>query len=360
LTRELLEQLVAHASVAGRPNAGIAGFVREWLEARGVRCAVAGDADGTRINLLAETGPPEGAGVLLSAHMDVVAADPAGWSSDPFRLTVRDGRLAGRGTTDMKGFLAVAMTAMARAAETTLAEPLRLAVSTDEEIGCVGVRDLLPAVAALPARPRLCIVGEPTGMRLAVAHKGKLALRATLHGEARHSSEAPLAQNAVMRAAQLVVALGDRGRALADSGRRDARFAVPHSTLSVGPIAGGVSVNIIPDRCTVDFEVRTLPGEDARELLPELPAEAEIETLAEYPGLDGDAGPFQALLGVERGEALSFGTEAGLYAQLGIPTAVCGPGDMADAHRANESIAVEQLERCAETLDRVVEALRLR
>jgi acetylornithine deacetylase len=354
--RELLARLVAFPSVAGEPNGDIAGFVRDWLVARGARCTVAADPTGTRLNLLCETGP-EGSGVMLAAHMDVVAADAAQWSGDPFGLEERDGTLVGRGAADMKGFLALAMTAMADAAARPLREPLRLAVSTDEEIGCAGAPYLLPLVAALPEKPRLCLVGEPTGMRLAVAHKGKLALRATLRGEARHSSEAATAENAVVKAAQLVVALNERGRGLAASGRRDDRFAVPHSTVSVGPISGGVSVNVIPDRCTVDFELRNLPGDDPRALLPPLGDAVALEPLAEYPALDGDPAPFQDLLGVDPGPALSFGTEAGLYAKLGIPAAVCGPGDIADAHRPDESIATEQLDRCAEVLARVVRSL---
>jgi acetylornithine deacetylase len=349
----LLERLVAFPSVPGGPNGEIAGFVQGWLRERGVACdAVPGD-DG-RINLLATRGPAEGAGILLAAHMDVVPAGD-GWTSDPWILEHVDGRLAARGSADMKGFLACAMTAIAAAAD--LRRPLHLAVSTDEEIGCVGVRDLLPAVSALPSLPAVCIVGEPTGMRLVTAHKGKLAQRATLQGIARHSSEAPLADNAVERAAELVLALRDRGRELAASGRRDGRFAISHSTISVGPIHGGVALNIVPDRCTVEFEARNLPGDDPASLLPDL-APAELELLASYPALDGDPAPFAELLDAEPGPAIDFGTEAGLYAELGIPTAVCGPGEIVDAHRPGESIAIEQLERCEAVLAKLVARLR--
>jgi acetylornithine deacetylase len=352
--RELLERLVAFPSVAGGPNGEIAAFVQGWLGERGVACdAVAGD--GGRVNLLARRGPADVPGVMLAAHMDVVPADADGWSGDPWRLERQGDRLAGRGSVDMKGFLACAMTAIAGAGE--LSRPLHLAVSTDEEIGCVGVRDLLPAVRDLPALPFACIVGEPTGMRLVTAHKGKLAFRATLRGHARHSSEAPLADNAVEHAAELVLALRDRGRELATSGRQDARFAIPHSTISVGPMHGGVALNIVPDHCTVEFELRNLPGDDARSLLPGT-GPAELEQLAAYPALDGDPAPLHGLIDAEPGDAIDFGTEAGLYAQLGIPTAVCGPGNIADAHRADESIEIEQLERCEAVLVRLVERLR--
>ncbi|MDX6548692.1 MAG: acetylornithine deacetylase [Gaiellales bacterium] len=352
--RELLQRLVAFPSVAGRPNGEIAGFVRGWLSERGVACdEVAGD--GGRVNVLARRGPAGVAGVMLAAHMDVVPADADGWSGDPWRLERRGDRLAARGSADMKGFLACAMVAIAGAEE--LSRPLHLAVSTDEEIGCVGVRDLLPAVQALPALPFACVVGEPTGMRLVTAHKGKLAFQATLRGSARHSSQAPLADNAVEHAAELVLALRDRGRELAASGRRDDRFAIPHSTISVGPIHGGVALNVVPDRCTVEFELRNLPGDDAASLLPDT-GPAELEQLAAYPALDGDPRPFDGLIDAEPGDAIDFGTEAGLYAQLGIATAVCGPGQIADAHRADESIEIEQLERCDAVLAQLVAGLR--
>ena len=355
MTDALLERLVAFPSVAGRPNDEIAAFVRSWLEERGVLCQTV-TGGGGRVGLLASTGPGQVSGVLLAAHMDVVAADGDGWSGDPWRLRERNDRLVGRGSADMKGFLACAMRAMAAAAGRPLARPLLLAISTDEEIGCVGVRDLLPVVAALPAQPSACIVGEPTEMRLVTAHKGKVAFRATLRGSARHSSEAPLADNAVEHAAELVLALRDRGRALAATGRRDERFAIPHSTISVGPIHGGVALNVVPDRCTVEFELRNLPGDDPAALLPDTGG-AELEPLAAYPGLDGSAAPFEGLLDAEPGPAIDFGTEAGLYAQLGIATAVCGPGSIDDAHRGDESIAIDQLERCDAALSALVERL---
>ena len=343
----LLARLVAFPSVAGLPNGAIAGFIAGWLHDHGVACREVNGASG-RVGLLAHAG--RGEGVLLAAHMDVVEVAGQDWSGDPWTLTDRNGRLIGRGAADMKGFLACAMLVMADAANG--GRSLLLAVSTDEEIGCVGVRDLLPVVASLETRPRACVVGEPTGMRLASAHKGKLALRATLHGTARHSSEAPLADNAVEHAAELVLALRDRGRDLAGSGRRDERFAIPHSTVSVGPIHGGTALNIVPDRCTVELEVRTVPGDDAAALLPPLDR-VDVEQLAAYPPLDGGGEAIAELLGVEPREAIDFGTEAGLYAELGIPTGVCGPGDIGDAHRADESVEHEQLLRCLDALRRL-------
>jgi acetylornithine deacetylase len=344
----LLARLVAFPSVAGLPNAEIAGFIAGWLRDHGVECREVTGERG-RVGLLAQTG--DGGGVLLAAHMDVVEVAGQDWTGDPWALTEQGTRLVGRGAADMKGFLACAMLAMVEAARG--GAPLLLAVSTDEEIGCLGVRDLLPVVASLARRPRACVVGEPTGMRLAAAHKGKLALRATLHGTARHSSEAPPADNAVEHAAELVLALRDRGRELVASGRRDERFAIPHSTMSVGPIHGGTALNIVPDRCTVEFEVRSVPGDDARALLPPLRG-ADVAHLADYPPLDGGGEGIADLLEVEVRGAIDFGTEAGLYAELGIPTAVCGPGDIAAAHRADESVEQDQLARCLAALRRLI------
>ena len=351
-SRALLERLVAFPSVTGRPNGDIATFVAGWLRERGVAVRELPGPDG-RVGLVARCGEGAG-GVVLAAHMDVVDVDAQPWTSDPWTVRESGGRLAGRGTADMKGFLACGMDALAEAANRTLRRPLMLAVSTDEEIGCRGVHDILPAV--LERAPAVCIVGEPTGMLLVTAHKGKASWRATVRGEARHSSEAPRADNAVEHAAELVLALRDRGRELADRGRRDERFTIPHSTISVGPIHGGTAVNIVPDRCTVEFEVRTVPGDDPAGLVPDLRG-AELEQLAGYAGLDGDPAPFAGLIDAAPGGAIDFGTEAGTYAKAGIATAVCGPGDIADAHRADESVAVEQLDRCERVLAALVDRL---
>ena len=350
----LLERLVAFPSVAGRSNDEIAVFVAKYLSDRGVGAELVPGPNG-RVGVVARSGDGEG-GVLLSAHMDVVGVEGQPWTTDPWTLRASGDRLVGRGAADMKGFLACAMEAVIRAADAGLRRPLLLAASTDEEIGCRGVGDLLPRVLEL--RPSHCIVGEPTGLRLVTAHKGKDTWRATLRGEARHSSEAPLADNAVEHAAELVLALRDRGRELEAAGRRDERFGIPHSTISVGPIHGGTAVNVVPDLCTLEFEVRTIPGDQPADLLPPT-GDAELEQLATYPGLDGDPAAFARLIDAPMGPAIDFGTEAGVYAAAGIPTAVCGPGDIADAHRADESVALDELARCEQLLERLLGRLSI-
>lgn len=370
---ELLAELVALATIAGRPNAELIELVRGRLAARGIDAATvvsASRADG--LNLHATVGPPVPGGLMLAAHTDVVDVEGQAWSSDPFRLTRVGETLRGRGTTDMKGFVAAAVCAAERAATLPLRRPLTLALSCDEELGCAGVPSLLEVLAATPQRPGLCVVGEPTRMRVADRHKGKVRLRVDVRGRAVHSAAAPSGVNAVVYAAYLVTALDDLGGGLAGDLRDDA-FAVPHATLSVGPIQGGVSTNIVPESCTFEFELRTLPGQEAqpvldraRALAAELEREMrsvapeaaiELTELARYPGLRAAPG-VPSLPGSGEPIAVDFGTEAGLYRDaLDVPVVVCGPGDMARAHRADEYIELSELRAGVEMLDRLVDGL---
>lgn len=375
---EILERLIAFPTVAGTPNVELVAWVADLLDGAGAEVAVLPGTRPDARNLHAVLGPADVPGVVLSAHSDVV--DPAGqaWSGDPFVLRRADGRLYGRGTADMKGFLAAALAAACAARGRRLRRPLHVALSSDEELGCRGVGPLLDALAALEVRPRYAIVGEPTELRVVVAHKGKAAWRVRVRGRACHSALAPQGVNAVAYAARLVVALDELGRELA-RGPLDAAFSVPHATLSAGPIAGGVAVNLVPDACRVDFELRTLPGQAAEEVLARVAKVAaaleaemhavdpetgiELEPLAAYPGLaaepDGAAAREVArLAGTEAGGAVDFGTEAGLYQQrLGIPVVVCGPGSMAQGHRPDEFVAVAQLEAAEAMLHRLVDEL---
>jgi acetylornithine deacetylase len=329
---DLLRRLVAFRSIAGRPNEPIASFVERWLREAGLEVRRVAAGSGERVNLYA-AGGPAGDGPMLSAHMDVVDVAGQEWAADPFELRVKDGRAFGRGTADMKGFLACALLAARGAARA--GRPLHLAISTDEEIGCAGARSLVPAVAAAGLRPSLVVVGEPTGMRRATAHKGKIAVRVHVAGKAVHSALAPQGENAVVAAARLIVGLDGDAASLAGE-RRDPRFSVPHSTISVGPIRGGAALNIVPDSCSFEVEMRTIPGDDPQRLLGLLNGPAEVEEVASYPALDG-----------EGGDALDFGTEAGLWQQaLGVPVEVRGPGHIADAHRAEESVELAQLDEC--------------
>lgn len=376
--REILARLVGFPTISADPNLGLIDWVEALLVAHGVPVTRVPDATGAKAGIVATAGPAERPGVILSAHSDVVPVAGQAWSRDPFILAERDGRLYGRGTTDMKGFLACALHAMLRAAARPLAAPLHLALSWDEEIGCVGVRTLLPAVAALPVPAALCIVGEPTRMAVVTGHKGKVAARATCTGRDGHSALAPHALNAIHLACDFVAALRSRQAAIADGGHRDPAYAVPYTTLHAGRIEGGVALNVVANRATVDFEIRNLAADDPEAILDGLRTDAErivaperdrfpesaiaIDVVNAYPGLDTDPAAsevalVQALAGTGTGK-VAFGTEAGLFSGvLGVPTVVCGPGDMAQGHRPDEFVAETELAACDAMLDRLIERL---
>lgn len=377
---DILTRLVAFPTLSRQSNLEFLDYVESLLRPAGVRCERFSSTDASQANLWASVGPEGSGGVVLSGHCDVVPVTGQSWSRDPFILHLEDGRYCGRGTADMKGFLAVAIHAMLRAAERPLMQPLHLAISYDEEIGCLGVRGMLAVLAARPARPALCIIGEPTGMRIAHGHKGKRALRACCHGQEGHSALAPQALNAVHLGAALVMQLKARQDLLEVSGARDLAYEVPYSTLHVGTMQGGTALNIVPNRCELDFELRNVSGDDPDAIIADIRHDAEaiasphrnrfpdarieIEDVSGYPGLDTPADIpaiawLNALLG--RDEPLtkvSFGTEGGLFQQsLGLPTLVCGPGHMAQGHKPDEYVSVEQLKDCADFLAALTEAL---
>ncbi|WFE76647.1 acetylornithine deacetylase [Roseinatronobacter sp. S2] len=377
---DILARLVAFPTLSRQSNLELLEYVESLLRPAGIRCERFFSTDATQANLWASVGPEGSGGVVLSGHCDVVPVAGQAWSRDPFALHLEEGRYYGRGTADMKGFLAVAIHAMLRATERPLIQPLHLAISYDEEIGCLGVRGMLGALAARPARPALCIVGEPTGMRIAHGHKGKRALRACCHGQEGHSALAPQALNALHLGAAFVTRLQARQDALEANGARDAAYEIPYSTLHVGVMQGGTALNIVPNRCDLDFELRNVPGDDPDAIIADIRQDAEaiaaphrnrfpnarieIEEVSGYPGLDTAADIpaiawLRALLG--RDDPLtkvSFGTEGGLFQQsLGLPTLVCGPGHMAQGHKPDEYVSVEQLHDCADFLAALTDAL---
>jgi acetylornithine deacetylase len=363
---QLLARLVGFPTVAGHSNEALIDWTAEQLEDAGaaVRMLPGPRADGHSLH--AVLGPADEPGVLLAAHTDVVAVDGQSWSHDPFALRVDGDRFYGRGAADMKGFIAAVLAAAP--GTRTLRRPLHLALSVDEELGCRGTPALLSALAIAP--PRWCVVGEPTRMRVVERHKGKLAFRVEVHGRACHSSRAPEGVNAVEYAARFIVALRD----VEDELRActDDRFGVPFATVSVGPIRGGVALNIVPDACTFEAEVRLLPGQDPaavlariRDLAAGLEAQMgeggiEVAELTRYPGLASSdaAAEIAALADASRNGSVDFGTEAGLYqAALNVPVVVCGPGDMAQAHVADEYLEADQLERAERFIRRIGDAL---
>ncbi len=375
-TREILARLLAFDTVSHRPNRALMDYVRGLLAEAGVESVLIPDAGGGKANLYATIGPAGLGGVMLSGHTDVVPVEGQAWTHPPFELTEADGRWYGRGAADMKGFVAAALAAFLAAARRPLKVPLHLALSYDEEIGCMGVRSLITMLEGAPVRPRFCIVGEPTGMQVATGHKGKVALRATCTGREGHSALAPMALNALHLAADFVNAVRALQARVAATGMRDGDYDVPYSTIHVGKLNGGVQVNIVPNHAVVDVEIRSLAGEDVAGLIEDLRAAAEaivaplraefpeaaivVERLWDYPGLGtpSDAAVVnfvKGLTGANGTMKVAFGTEGGLFdARLGIPTVICGPGSMAQGHKPDEYVSLEQMARCEAMLEALV------
>ncbi len=376
---EILARLVAFPSVSERSNADIQAYVAAFLAEHGVEAELLWSPDQRKANLFATLGPRDRAGIVLSGHTDVVPVEGQAWSSDPFGLTYRDGRYYGRGAADMKGFLACVLSFVGRLDARAMKTPLHLCFSHDEEIGCVGVRPMLAELSRRAFRPSLCIVGEPTLLRVATGHKGKLAARATCMGREGHSALAPKALNAIHLAADLLSVLRKLQDGLSRTGARDEDYDIPYSTVHAGMIAGGTALNIVPNRCTLDFEIRTIGADRAVDILARIEAETAIilkaarkgfpeaditfEVVNAYPGLDtpetSEALRFvRALVGDASPLKVAYGTEGGLFHEiLDVPTVICGPGSMAQGHRPDEFIAAAELDRCDAVLDRLAARL---
>ena len=374
-SRTLLERLVAFDTTSRESNLALIDFVWHYLTDLGVNCELIHNAGRSKANLYARLGPAGSGGILLSGHSDVVPVDGQNWSVPPFALSERDGKLYGRGTADMKGFIACMLAAVPHFLAQPLAQPLHLAISYDEEVGCLGVRTLLDVLASRPEKPDLCLIGEPTELQPVLGHKGKLAVRCEVQGAACHSAYAPQGVNAIQYAAKLIHRLTAIGEVFAAPERQNTRFDPPSTTVQTGLIQGGRALNIVPAECTFDFEVRTLPQDDAqqvaeeleryaqRELLPQMRAvnsdtEIRFYPLSSYPGLYTAAQSAAAqllahLTGSEAFSTVAFGTEGGLFHQAGIPSVICGPGSMAQGHKPDEFITIEQLDACDAMLRRL-------
>ncbi|MCB2054621.1 MAG: acetylornithine deacetylase [Geminicoccaceae bacterium] len=378
-TLEILDRLIGFDTVSANSNLPLIDHVRLHLAGLGVESELVANEDGTKANLLATIGPPDTEGIVLSGHTDVVPAAGQAWSSDPFVARRADERVYGRGAADMKGFVAVALGMVPSLLGRDLRRPVHLAFSYDEEVGCKGVPSLIDHMRDhLPRTPMGCIVGEPTMMTPVIGHKGKIGARCTVHGRTGHSALTHEAVNAVMYAGRLIAHLHETGTTLAATAEGPG-FVPPHTSVSVGRIEGGSQLNIVPDRCTFEFEFRLLPddvGQDrlaavrryASEVLePEMQrvdprAGITFEVLMDYPGFAADLDdPFVAtcseLLDTDEGGRVSFGTEAGWFTKKGMKSLVCGPGDIAVAHRPDEYVAVDQLVLCRSFLDRLVTRL---
>lgn len=370
----LLERLIALDTSYPHGNLPLLELAAERLAACGASLRWSWNDDRTKANLFATIGPADRPGLMLAGHTDVVPAGAQGWSSEPFRLARRDGRLFGRGTADMKGFVAAMLALAPACAAAPLALPIHFALTYDEEIGCIGVRRLIEDLRDFAPRPRLCVIGEPTMMRVVTGHKGRKAVRARVLGHPCHSSLNDQGVNAVEIAAELVARLRAMQQRFREEGPFAPGYQPPYTTVHTGLIAGGRALNIVPDLCSFEFEIRNLPRHDpdsvmaevrgwAQDLVPEMLAvsdEAGIlldeHTTAGLDMDDDDPAVRLALRLAEGGPTarVSYGTEAGLLQQAGFPTVVCGPGDIAQAHKADEFIELDQLARCEAFLDRLL------
>lgn len=358
--QEMLARLVGFDTVVGRPNLSLIEAVADWLDGHGISCRILVGPEGDRANLFATIGDATRPGYILSGHVDVVPAGEPGWHADPFTLRQTGDRLIGRGACDMKGFVAAVLAAAPDLAAMAPATPIHIALSYDEEAGCKGVPHLITRLPELCAAPLSCIVGEPTGLVPVLAHKGKAALRLHAAGVAGHSSRPDLGRNAIHALLPALVAAEAQARELQTRGPRDDRFAPPWSSVQVGTVTGGQALNIIPDRAEAEIEARAISGTDPGSLLAPVLAAADksgvdTEWLSSYPPLALDAAhPLAALMSEVSGHdataAVSFGTEAGLYQQAGIAAIICGPGDIARAHRPEEYLTLPELRACHDML----------
>ena len=376
---EILERLISFPTVSRDSNLDLISYVSDFLEERGIRTHRVFNDEHSKANLFASVGPAGKSGVMLSGHTDVVPVDGQDWSVDPFCMSFRGGRFYGRGTADMKGFVACAMRAAAIAARRTLKTPLWLSFSYDEEIGCIGVRRLIDEMSAEGMHPRMCIVGEPTSMRVANGHKGKTSLQATCRGREAHTAYAPKALNALHLACDLVSVLRQAQARIRTDGVTDSGYEIPYTTIHAARITGGMAPNIVPGHSKVDFEIRNIARDDPADIIAGLEAEAgklvnsarelaseaeiTIRSLNSYPGLDtppdDPASLFvQSLVGQQVADKVAFGTEGGLFARdLDTPAVICGPGSMDQGHKPDEYVEADQIGLCEQMMFRLVDRL---
>lgn len=372
---ELLKQLVAFDTISSKSNLDCIDFIRTYLAGFGIESGLHFDETRQKANLLATLGVAAGPGILLAGHTDVVPVEGQEWKTDPFLLTERNGRFYGRGAADMKGFLATVLALVPDLQKVARNIPIHLAFTYDEEVGCLGIQRLIPEIEKLPMRPRACIIGEPTEMKVVIAHKGKMILRGTVRGLECHSALEE-GVNAIEIAAEIIAHLRAIGSRLRSAGPFDAGFTPPYTTVATGTIQGGTAVNILPKYCAFAFEFRCLPGQDARELLDEISTYMErdllpgmharsmetgvlLEVISDIPCLEApEDADLVALAKNASGEnattKISFCTEGGVLQKAGVPTIICGPGSIEQAHKPNEYVTVDQLHRAEAFLRRFV------
>jgi acetylornithine deacetylase len=379
-SRAMIERLIGFNTVSRDSNLGLIEWVRDYLHRIGAVTRLTHDPTGKKANLFATLGDSPKPGLILSGHTDVVPVDGQSWDTDPFAAVERDGKLFARGSADMKGFIGIALAQAPRFVaalnDNRLDAPLHYSLSYDEEVGCIGVRGLIRDLEENNIRPAGCVVGEPTSMQPIIAHKGTHRIRCRVLGREAHSSYVTYGVNAIEYAARLVVFIRHIAERLAQAETRDYGFTVPYSTLSTGLIQGGIAANVVPKDCVFQFDMRTLPNTSPESLFQEIRAYAqeltrEMHAVDEQSGIDLEWLSQTAGLAAAETDAIvqwamqlsrnsqvgkvSYGTEAGLFQKMGVPSVICGPGDIAQAHRPNEFVTLEQLAQCERFMDRILE-----
>ncbi|BBU27471.1 acetylornithine deacetylase [Burkholderia sp. THE68] len=377
-----IERLVSFDTVSRNPNLGLIESVRDELRHAGIEATITSDPRGQWANLFATIPAHDGetnGGIVLSGHTDVVPVDGQDWQSDPFKPEVRDGLLYGRGSCDMKGFIGAALAMLPKMQATKLAKPIHFALSYDEEVGCAGAPLMIADLLKRGVKPDGCIVGEPTSMRPVIAHKGINTYHCCVRGFAAHSSLTPKGLNAIEYAARLICHIRDIADEFRAKGPFDELYDVPFTTSQTSTIKGGNAINTVPAECNFEFEFRNLPTMDPEQifqriesyahdtLLPKMLKEhgngaIEFTKLASAPGLDATEQAaitqlVRALTENQDKRKVAYGTEAGLFANAGVPSIVCGPGNIEQAHKANEYVSLEQLAQCEAFLGKFIHSM---
>ncbi len=375
--REMIERLVAFDTTSRDSNLHLISFVEDYVRAYGLAPRRIPNAEGTKANLLISLGPNESGGIILSGHTDVVPVDGQPWDTDPFKVVEKDGKLYGRGTSDMKSFSAVILALLPEFQKRRLKTPIHIALSYDEEVGCLGVRPMIAEIVKSVPTPKLAIIGEPTDMKVVNAHKGIRSFRTTVTGREAHSSQTDKGVNAVMVAAELIMYLDRLAEEMRKIGDPSGRFDPPYTSVQASVIEGGTALNILARHCSFLWEFRYLPGTSRdhiyerfvahtqQNVLPRLrriAPEADIVTTvrSHVPALvAADGCPAETLAkqltGRNHAEAVAYGTEAGLFQEADIPSVICGPGNIQQAHKPNEFIELSQVDACVAFIRRLID-----
>ncbi len=378
---DILKSLVGFDTTSFKSNLDLIAYIKNYLNIHKIKSTLVYDSSGKKANLYATIGSSNEGGIMLSGHTDTVPITDQAWTYDPFHLTQKDNKLYGRGTADMKGFLALILSRVPKMISAKLSKPIHLAFSYDEEVGCVGVHRLLDFINSNSIKPVFCIVGEPTSMEVVTGHKGKCGYQVVVRGLACHSGQAPFGVNAVDYAAKLISYIAEIAKEKSIKGPFDYDYEVPYTTLHTGVISGGTILNIVPDSCQFEFEIRHLIEDNPKELINKIKLYAKENLLPNmhkvssktdihfkekvtYPGLliDANSEPVRyakKLVNNEKHKKVIFGSEGGLFQEkLNLPTVVCGPGSINQAHKANEYISIDQLEKGAKFLDDLINFCR--